>query len=333
MEDKQSFAKKAEDLAKKMRKQTRKIFEKFGRIFSGIKKETYFIILSVLIFALFSLGIIGFAVYNYSDSHPFLVEKIAKYLPYPAALVNGKIISFYDWNYETKAIVNYTEKKYGQYDAQLIGNDVLQKLINEKLIKQLAADYRIVLTKEELDKTVDEVAEQSGGKDQFVKNVADYFLMDMETFKQRIAYPEILRDKISKELVNTAKAQQDWEKEAQAVLGKVKDEKIAFEELAKQYSDDPGSASSGGDLGWFSRGVMVKTFEDAAFALNANEVSDLILTDYGYHIIKVEAKNLANQESGTKEQVKARHILIKKPVFADIFNELKNKTKVYKFIK
>jgi peptidyl-prolyl cis-trans isomerase D len=57
--------------------------------------------------------------------------------------------------------------------------------------------------------------------------------------------------------------------------------------LAKENSDDPGSAGNGGDLGWVERGVMVPPFEEAGFALDKGEVSDLVRTDFGFHIIQV----------------------------------------------
>jgi peptidyl-prolyl cis-trans isomerase D len=60
-----------------------------------------------------------------------------------------------------------------------------------------------------------------------------------------------------------------------------------FAQLAKQYSQDTGSASQGGDLGFFARGAMAKPFEDAVFKMAPGEISEPVLSDFGYHIIKL----------------------------------------------
>ena len=77
-------------------------------------------------------------------------------------------------------------------------------------------------------------------------------------------------------------------KKAQKVLDELH-QGASFASLAKKYSDDPGSAKQGGDLGFFGRGVMDKSFEQAAFSLKVGEVSGLVHSSFGYHIIKLEA--------------------------------------------
>ncbi|MBS1189041.1 MAG: PpiC-type peptidyl-prolyl cis-trans isomerase [Rhodocyclaceae bacterium] len=74
---------------------------------------------------------------------------------------------------------------------------------------------------------------------------------------------------------------------AEEVLKEVRKNPAAFPELAKKYSQDPGSAAKGGDLGFFGRGMMVKPFEDTVFKLKDGEISDVVESDFGFHIIKV----------------------------------------------
>ena len=83
-----------------------------------------------------------------------------------------------------------------------------------------------------------------------------------------------------------------------------------FAKLAEKYSDDPGSAKSGGELGWIGRGRTVPEFEKAAFSLGKGQTSDLVKSSYGFHIIHVEdkqqahLKTLAEVKSEIEEKVK-----------------------------
>ncbi|MBX3644481.1 MAG: SurA N-terminal domain-containing protein [Rubrivivax sp.] len=83
---------------------------------------------------------------------------------------------------------------------------------------------------------------------------------------------------------------------AEALLEQVRKSPQQFAELAKKNSDDPGSAERGGDLDFFGRGAMVKPFEDAVFAMKPGEISNLVESDFGYHIIQ-----LTGQRGGAKK--------------------------------
>ncbi len=72
---------------------------------------------------------------------------------------------------------------------------------------------------------------------------------------------------------------------AEQILAEVRKNPASFADVAKKESQDPGSAPSGGDLGFFTRGSMVKPFEEAAYALKKGEISDVVASDFGYHII------------------------------------------------
>jgi peptidyl-prolyl cis-trans isomerase D len=102
-------------------------------------------------------------------------------------------------------------------------------------------------------------------------------------------------------------------KKAEDVDAQAKKKGTNFEDLAKKYSEDPGSKAKGGDLGWIVQGQTVPEFEKAAFGLPKGEVSDLIKTQYGYHIIKVLDKETAHTKpfEEVKDSIRAPLLLQK----------------------
>jgi len=103
----------------------------------------------------------------------------------------------------------------------------------------------------------------------------------------------------------TPAQKQQAKAKAEELLAAIKKDPSSFEMLATKNSQDPGSAVKGGDLGSFGRGAMVKPFEDAAFGMKVNDVSDLVESEFGYHIIKVtEITGTSTDFNSLKLQIK-----------------------------
>ena len=112
-------------------------------------------------------------------------------------------------------------------------------------------------------------------------------------------------------LINASTSASDADKQkarekAQSILDAIKKNPASFADAAKKNSQDSGSAVKGGDLGFFARGAMVKPFEDAAYALKKGEISGLVQSDFGFHIIQ-----LTDIKSATSDFNQARPVLEK----------------------
>ena len=152
----------------------------------------------------------------------------------------------------------------------------------------------------------------------------EYVVLDLESIKKGITVPEDDLRKYYAEnekrfstpeerrashiLVKAEKSAPAAEREkakakAAQLLAEVKKSPGSFADIARKNSDDPGSAQRGGDLDFFGRGAMVKPFEDAAFGLKQGEISGVVESDFGYHIIQVTG--VRGGEKKSFEQVRA----------------------------
>ena len=237
-----------------------------------------------------------------------------------AATVNGEAISEDE---VTNTIQNVrsqsgldTEDAWGEF---LAANDMTPESVREQIIDSLVNQKLLKAGAEELGVTVD-----SSEVDTYVKTMRDNFDSDeawADALSQAGFTEEEYRESITSSLIQQG-VSEHFEQEAQAsdedlleaakmyasyydgakrsshilfaaddeatardVLARIKAGTLDFAEAAKQYSTD-SSAESGGDVGWDRTSTFVTAYQDALDALNVNEVSDLVVSDYGIHIIK-----------------------------------------------
>ncbi|PIP17970.1 MAG: protein translocase subunit SecD [Parcubacteria group bacterium CG23_combo_of_CG06-09_8_20_14_all_35_9] len=149
------------------------------------------------------------------------------------------------------------------------------------------------------------VVELAGVKDtaQAIKIIGEVPILE---FKEENP-PQELTEEQKKEIENYNR---EAEEKAKEILEKVL-KSGDFAELAREHSDCP-SKDKGGDLDWFSRGMMVPEFEKAAFALGKDEITqELVKTPFGYHIIKKTDERTIEKEGKETEEIRASHILVK----------------------
>lgn len=193
------------------------------------------------------------------------------------------------------------------------GNEVLETLIAEVLVDLEAEKHEIEITQEEIDEEFVELEEYYGGEEALktaidnsgttMDDLEEQIVMNLKIEKLVAPYIDITDEQVesyfeaNEEVLNKPEQVRarhilvETEEEANDIHAKLLDGED-FEELAKEHSKD-GSAAQGGDLGFFGRGQMVAEFEEVAFDLDIDEISEPVESQHGFHIIRVDEKNEA----------------------------------------
>lgn len=193
------------------------------------------------------------------------------------------------------------------------GDQVVRELVYEKV---LSDKYKV--SDKDVNKKVKELKSELG--DNYQTALAQYGYKDESDLKKSLKL-SMLQEKAALKTVKASDAEvkkyydEEYKTDIKARHILVKDEKTAkdvkkkleagdkFEDLAKKYSTDEGTKAKGGDLGWFGAGKMLPAFEEAAYKLDVNQISDPVKTDYGYHIIQVTDKKKKEPFEKVKDEM------------------------------
>ncbi|MFH1826292.1 MAG: peptidylprolyl isomerase [bacterium] len=230
--------------------------------------------------------------------------------------VDGKSIDPVRFNEISSRIIRQFGEEVNIQDLAFIENLSLQQTIDFTLILN-QAKKKVRVANREVNLALESVM-----KGENFKSAKDFETalkrmgMNMASFKKMIKDDLLVQKMITKTRNDVKVLPEDMreisashilvsnEAEANDLLVKVKAGED-FAALAEQYSKDPGSGKKGGDLGYFGTGMMVEPFEKAAFALKVGEISEVVKSPFGYHIIKVTDSRLRTFTGEEKDLEKA----------------------------
>ncbi|MBU0625145.1 peptidylprolyl isomerase [Patescibacteria group bacterium] len=264
-----------------------------------------------------------------------VTRSVLNTLPYPIAVVNNQSIKYADYLEDVETLQRFFASQIAEGvpaesvpDDQEIHENAMERLIFSAVLEQESAKRDLEVTTEEIDQEYSTLLEQSGGEEALVAELETLYGWNSDKFKQKVLSLYLLQNKLADALSKDESLNAEARKRADDLLASLK-EGADFEQLAQENSDDPSSGANGGDLGWFGRGVMVEEFENAAFSLAAGELSDVVQTQFGFHIIRVDEVETEDDEV---TRVKARHILISSTSVEEYIDTLMQEAKVTKYI-
>ncbi len=308
------------------------------------KKEKLKILAGVIAAAAFIfLVLLGMAVVIYKyDSNNRFVRFIEKVIPFPAVYAGqAGVISIGETKDDLAAVKKFYESQdfeqiglrvdfgteQGQRRLKVKEREVLNKLVENKIIENLAKKRGISISDSDADAEIERNIEQFGNKERLMSDLGRLYGWTLADFRKKVVTPELYAEKLSEIYVGET----DTTAAANKIKALYERATVKKEDFAKVASVDSegASAATGGDLGWSNRDQLIKELADKAYSMKPGEISGVIESPLGFHIIKLEEKKT---EDGS-DLVHLRQIFVKKKTFGDWLKEQMKNYKVSVFLR
>ncbi len=292
---------------------------------------------AVLIVVLY-IVFVGVLIYVF-DLDNVITRISAKIIPYPAAIVGSKqFVSISELQKNLQSVKNFYgnqnfseaglrvdfSTENGQKRLLVKKKEILNKLIENKIIERLAFERGIIITEEMTAQAVNQEIEKYGNKEETLNNLQKLYGWNQSDFEKNLVKPDLCQAALEKYIKENETDAQKAREKIELAFNEIKNSRRDFSEIARQYSEGE-SAKNGGDLGWFSADQILPQLSAATFALEKGAMSDIIESALGYHIVILDDKKT---EEGI-DKVKIRQIFVKTKNFADWLAEQEKNIKIF----
>jgi parvulin-like peptidyl-prolyl isomerase len=260
----------------------------------------------------------------------------AKVINKTVATVDSEVILMSEYERRAKPVIEEYEKFLTGPDKEIrikeLKEKIIEQMIDEKILIQEGKRKKIKVNNKEIQDGIEEIKKRFATEEEYNQELAKQGISGekfKEQVKEQLMVIKLIDQEVKAQVVSPTDSEiEDFYKQNEAemvepeqvrvrhilikvdentnkeealkrikeILKEAKKGKTSFAELAKKYSEDL-SAPKGGDVGFFIRGQMVRKFEEAAFALQVGEISDVVETEYGYHIIQCIEKKAGEKKS------------------------------------
>jgi len=274
----------------------------------------------ILISSVFTVGI-----YKLGWSSGFS-KMIVAVIPYPAATVNGKLIRFSEYlDYvETLSRGGVIDDNPVLYED--VKGDVLDNLVRGELLRQIAVDYNVEVSNEEIENKLAELQAVNGSLQEMKDRLLNELGWTLADYKSRVLVPIIRFEKLTELILNDNSIQQERTDYAEETLGKIR-AGFEFAAIANQVSQDP-SALYGGDLGYLLPEDFPTDVAQQIFWIAEGETTEVMDLGDAYYIYKVSEI----VDTGVAEQRHVWVIVIRKKTVDDIYEQYYYDAEIKKYI-
>jgi foldase protein PrsA len=266
---------------------------------------------TLVLAAIIGVGVVSMQVK--AVSHNPTILKFAKILNFPVVTVNGQKVPYVDYIDDINTLNHFYEVQKDQLPPVTqteLSDMTLSRLVAYKIIEDLAKDYNITVSDEDVAAKKQELLASFPDQAAAEAELQKTYAWSLDTYLKKVIVPVLREQKLQKAFeestdsalndyilneynfrhivlqVDDPKNDEKIKKQAQALLDRV-NKGEDFEKIAKENNTDDSKEASG-DLGWIRKGDFPSEFETPAFALEKGKHTELVKTSYGYHIIRLE---------------------------------------------